>query len=127
MGFIDLLKRAFSPIQEEQQPQPAPVLQPKRQPKNEPSNSFQYIDEVERQLLQSLRQLYAGRQNELSGRLLVLWIFDDNKRGLVTNCHDRLLNTLCHTEDYRVTDVAIKAGSMPAGATTFFDGMASPW
>ena len=93
-----------------------------------PTDSFQLVDEVDRKLVGSLRgslrNIYGGRANDLKDQTLVLWIVDENKRKLMADNHDRLLNNLNNNCGMPVADVVFKKGPIPEGATKFGEGFA---
>ena len=103
-----------------------PIENPLKQPTatDEPKDAFQYEDKVLECLSKELCKFYGGRQGDITDKILVLWVADDNKRAVVERCHDRLLTALRDNSGLRVSDIMFKGGLPPKGATEFFDGYA---
>ena len=90
----------------------------------DPNDSFLFVDEVEKMMTDKLQQVYGGRNNELKGQTLTLWITDDSQRQLISQCHDRILNNLHNNNGFPIEDVAFSGETIPQGATTISDGLA---
>lgn len=113
--IINILKKITQPVTEKDKDE---------EKNNEPQDAFQLVDEVIKQLSRKMQAVYGGRQKELKGKTLLLWITDDGKRGLLSQCHDRLLNAMTDEYGMPVADVRIQGGEPPKGATEISEGTA---
>ena len=91
---------------------------------NCPNDSFRLVDDVEKRLTDKLQQVYGGRNNELKGQTLTLWITDNSQRQLISQCHDRILNNLHNNNGFPIEDIFFSGEAIPKGATIISDGFA---
>ncbi len=89
-----------------------------------PTDDFQFVDQMERNLLQKLGQSYSEKRGELYNKNLSIWITDDNKRNLLINHHDRLLTNIRDNSGFPIADIVLKGGEIPSDATIFYDDFA---
>lgn len=116
--FIDLIKRLFAPIPQDDQPVE------KQDKYVRSSDSFALLDNLLNNLGTRLRELYGGRRDLTKDCTLLLWMADDNVRKVVEDSHDRILNFVRDDVGFPIVDVKLMSGDAPNGATHLYDNIA---